>query len=80
MIVSRFKPALNQNRVLADLRRDSNLLNSDTVLMKSNATFNLQYENHLIARFKKTKLEIDPNRIKQLLSSSPEIKKFKCKN
>ena len=32
--VSRFKPALNWNRFLADLRRGSNSLNSDSVSLK----------------------------------------------
>ena len=33
--VSRFKPALNLNRILADLKRGSNSLNSDSVLSNS---------------------------------------------
>ena len=37
-IVSRFKPALNGNRFLADLRRGSNSLNSETVLSTKDET------------------------------------------
>jgi len=36
--VSRFKPALNSNRVLADLSRGSNSLNSDSVVIPDRCT------------------------------------------
>ena len=35
--VSKFKPALNWNRFLSDLRRGSNLLNSDSGYLKSSS-------------------------------------------